>query len=74
MSSKPGFIYETLSEEWKPVKPCPFCGTIDIAVLSLESEVIIGCTNCGAHGPTWDFRIERAIQSWNDRADIPGNG
>lgn len=65
---KPGFIYEPLSGEYKPVKPCPFCGVNDIAVVSQDDAVIIGCTNCGARGPNWDYREERAIYSWNDRA------
>lgn len=65
---KPGFIFEPLSGKYLPVSPCPFCGGQDISVLGEPGPTVLFCTNCGARGPNWDYREERAIPTWNERA------
>ena len=59
-----GFVYEPLSDKQLPVRPCPFCGGADISV-GRDDSVFLQCMNCGARGPGWDYREERAIYSWN---------
>ena len=49
------------------LKPCPFCGSPDITVKS-PNNVFCKCVNCGACGPDWDYREERALQSWTKRS------
>lgn len=64
-------VFEPLSGEHKDVKPCPFCGGLDIDIKIKDSgNIMLHCTNCGALGPNWDYREERAIFSWNDRPVI----
>jgi Lar family restriction alleviation protein len=66
------------------LKPCPFCGSIDIKIHVGNSNtpddtgvVFIYCNNCGVHGgeQEWDStsklprRRETAIKFWNQRKE-----
>lgn len=56
------------------LKPCPFCGSIDI---STEAGLFIECDTCGAEGPSvhvGDAEIdpsrnagEESVHAWNTR-------
>jgi hypothetical protein len=65
-----GTVFEPLSEKNMPVKPCPFCGSVDIAIVEQDVKAIIGCTNCGCLGPSWYYRVELAIHGWNERPEL----
>ena len=48
------------------MKPCPFCGSIDIRSSQNNDEHLFWCGNCGALGPN-DISFEYATQMWNLR-------
>jgi Lar family restriction alleviation protein len=59
------------------MKPCPFCGSDDIAVVPAEDSpdydadypVVVACMDCSADGPDRDFKsAAEAIAVWNRRA------
>ena len=50
-------------DEMVELKPCPFCGSVGIAVVG--SFVRCGC--CGAVGPYGYTEVE-AVERWNMRA------
>ncbi|EGO4532872.1 restriction alleviation protein, Lar family [Escherichia coli] len=50
-------------------KPCPFCGSGDIGIVSHSNEVwhFACCHNCGANGPEEDTKVKAAL-AWKRRA------
>jgi Lar family restriction alleviation protein len=54
----------------KKFKPCLFCGSTDIDILTYDEEYhtrkVAECINCGARGSVSDSD-EEAIESWNTR-------
>ncbi|HBF46192.1 MAG TPA: hypothetical protein DDW91_06830 [Shewanella frigidimarina] len=49
------------------LKPCPFCGSKDIAANTVNEESMSGydsveCLNCGVEGMGW------SVDDWNERA------
>lgn len=68
------------------MKPCPFCGTtepemltVEVCITNRQWKSYCECQNCGAVGPThWDQDSEEsaregAIYSWGDRVAVsPG--
>lgn len=63
--------------EVTPIVPCPFCGDGDPAVDEVETKVwAIVCNGCGCIGPIENYdnaqqSAERAIELWNQRAQVP---
>lgn len=64
-----------MSDDPKPSKPCPFCGSEDVAALDLTVELQMGsptdafaiaCARCQAQGPQRDT-LKQAIVGWNFR-------
>lgn len=51
------------------IKPCPFCGCIDIVVRDTGDAWCLYCLDCGAIGPTLKYRSD-AIDAWNHRTQI----
>ena len=61
------------------LKPCPFCGDLDILIERKEGydDIRVFCLNCGCSTKwhSWpvkggtEISIERAIESWNRRAN-----
>lgn len=51
-------------------KPCPFCGSGDVGIVSHSNEVwhFSCCYNCGANGPEENTKVKAAL-AWNRRAD-----
>lgn len=51
------------------LKPCPFCGSIDIELyeLSEDGNAYARCLGCGAEGSV-QGTLYNAIDSWNRRA------
>lgn len=55
-----------MSEE-KDLKPCPFCGGLEIYDTSRETYSFwLFCKDCGAYGPVGK-NYENAVKLWNDR-------
>jgi len=48
------------------LKPCPFCGSSDIAESRWVSGWTICCYDCDAEGPH-ALTIKEAVEKWNDR-------
>jgi len=48
------------------MKPCPFCGHNDGAIIVDEKVRLckVNCCNCEAQGP-WEWSKEKAIEEWN---------
>ncbi|EPN6131752.1 TPA: restriction alleviation protein, Lar family [Enterobacter asburiae] len=55
-------------------KPCPFCGSGNIGIVSHGNELwyFARCHKCGANGPEEDTRIEAAL-AWKRRAGDEAN-
>ena len=58
------------------LKPCPFCGGLQIELISSinwdgEPIFYIHCDGCGCSGPT-TLTIDSAIAAWNRRAEDGG--
>ena len=53
----------------RELKPCPFCGAIDDALIVQRGQFVT-CATCNAVGPSTDESPEDidAIQQWNHRA------
>ncbi len=49
------------------LKPCPFCGYDEPRLLSQAYVIKVYCPNCGASGPGYAFKTEKAIAGWNRR-------
>ncbi|MCA3704295.1 MAG: Lar family restriction alleviation protein [Methylobacterium sp.] len=56
------------------LKPCPFCGSTDVATSHIRDGRVAKCLRCGAtgspqfHGPASELtRDDRAIAAWNTR-------
>lgn len=47
------------------LKPCPFCGSLDI---EFRSPSYATCSECGADGPIGN--ADNVIDKWNTRAEI----
>jgi Lar family restriction alleviation protein len=52
------------------LKPCPFCGSLDLEVDHLGDEerpfFVVSCSTCEAEGPISRTEL-RARQAWNTR-------
>ena len=49
------------------IKPCPFCGSMDVKVESMGSSYhTVVCRNCHAVGPNHNDK-GKAITRWNQR-------
>lgn len=48
------------------LKPCPFCGSVDVSILM---QSLISCRQCEAEGPPSDTE-EEAIAAWNRREHL----
>ena len=46
------------------IKPCPFCGNEDLAVLELSDNSCVRCRKCYSYGPNGKDE-ENAIERWN---------
>lgn len=46
------------------IKPCPFCGSDDLAVLELSDNSCVRCRKCYSYGPNGKDE-ENAIERWN---------
>ena len=49
------------------MKPCPFCGSEDVAFTCLEDVYYVECWGCSAKVETYNG-IEDAVKKWNRRA------
>ena len=49
------------------LKPCPFCGSEDVAFTCLEDVSYVECWDCSAKVETYNG-IEDAVKKWNRRA------
>lgn len=49
------------------MKPCPFCGSEDVAFTCLEDVSYVECWDCSAKVETYNG-IEDAVKKWNRRA------
>lgn len=49
------------------MKPCPFCGSEDVAFTCLEDVSCVECWDCSAKVETY-YGIEDAVKTWNTRA------
>ena len=48
------------------LKPCPFCGSVNLSVLDYESRHRVECPFCGTR--TGNYNSEQdAIEAWNRR-------
>ena len=55
-----------MKEEYKP---CPFCGSTNIAKVLLPGFMwIVGCNDCGCR-TSEHIRSSEAVRSWNTRPD-----
>jgi len=57
------------------LKPCPFCGSTDVAANSYSIEASVRCFGCFAvivrkHPKYSDGGLVAAITAWNTRADL----
>ena len=57
------------------LKPCPFCGSTDIAANSFAIEASVRCFDCFAvlvrkHPRNTDGGLAAVIEAWNTRADL----
>lgn len=50
-------------------KPCPFCGSNDIAMSDCYVEFNVCCNNCGAEGP-YTASAEEAWEKWNNQKQL----
>ena len=48
------------------LKPCPFCGSVDLTMVHLEDEYYIGCYTCETCGPSSPDK-STAKENWNRR-------
>jgi len=52
-------------------KPCPFCGSMNLATPPLMSVVVCGNCNCAGPPAKWWTRdegnVRRAFEKWNKR-------
>ena len=48
------------------MKPCPFCGSIQLVVDEDYSESFVCCENCGATGPKGQWSCD-AKALWDER-------
>ena len=53
------------------LKPCPFCGSDDVAMYELYPSSYVRCRACGAEGSLCDSHDEAAA-AWNSRTDAKG--
>jgi Lar family restriction alleviation protein len=51
------------------LKPCPFCGSINLSEDALRSvsSYWISCDDCLANGPTSEVDNVEAVELWNSR-------
>lgn len=49
------------------LKPCPFCGTSENILQSVERGYYVFCIKCKVHGPITPM-IFTSIEAWNRRA------
>jgi len=62
------------------LKPCPFCGGIELGVMRLKENKTgklfyrIHCENCRAKGPLVPESEEASAKIWNIRINIKNNG
>ena len=56
------------------LKPCPFCGSLNVKVDSYElGEKHIYCVNCAVHVKFVNVDSKKDnINSWNTRIEYPG--
>lgn len=53
------------------LKPCPFCGSTDIQIVSVEGGEVAGrCEDCFAYGPGPCYSTDEARETWNRRAAL----
>lgn len=55
------------------LKPCPFCGSSEIALQQEYGHLpmfFVGCDNCGASA-SYTETEEEAIEAWNERKEKP---
>ena len=48
------------------LRPCPYCGNLDLRVNSDLDPKFIACTKCWAFGPT-AATVREAAERWNKR-------
>lgn len=51
------------------LKPCPFCGSLDLKVTPIAGQIAgsyILCLKCGCNGP-YKEHVSDAIEAWNKR-------
>ena len=53
------------------LKPCPFCGSKEVGIFDIHPVPLtrVCCLECGGNG-SHEKENERAIDKWNQRADI----
>ncbi len=51
------------------LKPCPFCGSDDLAIQEDIEDIYVVCNDCHVQGsPVHDDELEKkAIEKWNNR-------
>jgi Lar family restriction alleviation protein len=57
-----GKLVTTMAE----LKPCPFCGWDDLAILPDDAKKFVYCCKCDTCGPSCETRRE-SIEAWNRR-------
>lgn len=58
-----------MDREIKELKPCPFCGSVDLSADPEDMLLLtwVSCNNCGAQGPSYNDDPYQAIEAWNKR-------
>lgn len=63
------------------LKPCPFCGSKDVRVITSPDHCVVCCGNCHASITKMNFKVcssiaetlkdahPKAIEAWNRRAE-----
>jgi len=53
-----------------PLKPCPFCGSVDIHVKQ-GATLIVDCQECGAVMFNYQNGVQRDVyKAWNSRVEV----
>lgn len=65
--------YTTTSRTSLEIRPCPFCGSDNPSLQTIDGKMRVFCNQCFARGPLSDIVDPRdgdAIIAWNQRAGV----